>query len=97
MVCQDQVAHSQLPQYGIAYEATAINILLPCRQQYYNKYLVLYDSALLDRKSRVSRCPIHRGSSARSLLSYAKAIVKCETHVAFRKYKGANRGRENLQ
>jgi hypothetical protein len=39
-VYQDQVAHSQQPQYGIAYEATAIIILLPCRQQYSNKYII---------------------------------------------------------
>lgn len=35
-----RVAHSQQPQYGIAYEATAIIILLPCRQQYSNKYII---------------------------------------------------------
>jgi hypothetical protein len=41
---QDQVAHSQQPQYGIAYEATAIIILLPCRQQYSNMYKILRDT-----------------------------------------------------
>ena len=34
MRCQGQVAHSKQTQYGIAYEATTIIILLPARQQY---------------------------------------------------------------